>query len=273
MCLKEKVMIINLNIGQWSARKYDKNVSREVEQSHNANDAGRFNKLLIANEALKEIGKISNSARTYHYFNTLPWGDNGDRILPAANYFPYLAEMSKFKNDFENKVSEFIARYPDLKQDAKIRLGTMFNENDYPFTDDVQRKFSFRFSFMPVSDATDLRVQINDEEINRIKSDIEETVKTRISFAESEFIERIKETVSHYANTLKEPDKIFRDSLVGNIEQLIEISPLLNFTKNQHICEVTETIKNLVCNPENLRTMPDFRREMSDKAFKIFSFI
>ena len=127
MSLKEKCMIVNLAISQWSARKYDRNVSNEVAQNHAATDAGRFNKILIAGEALKQIAKVANSARNFHYQNSLSWSDNGDRILPSENFFNYTSEMLKFKSEFDDLVREFIANYPSLVQDAKLRLNTLFS--------------------------------------------------------------------------------------------------------------------------------------------------
>src|SRR5438094_45147 len=40
--LHHSAMLAALNISQWTARKYDKNVSKEVEAKHQATDAGRF---------------------------------------------------------------------------------------------------------------------------------------------------------------------------------------------------------------------------------------
>lgn len=273
MSLKDKVMVVNLNISQWTARKYDRNVSREVETSHNAHDAGRFNKILIAGDVLKEIGKLAGSARTYHYYNTLAWGDNGDRVLPAANYFNYIGEMSKFKNDFDNLVQKFVSLYPSLIEQARIRLGTMFNEGDYPSPGLISDRFAMRFSFMPMAESEDFRIQISDEEIQRIKTDIEGTINSRVSNSISEMLIRIREAVSHMAVTLAEDDKVFRDSLVGNVCNLIEVIPLLNFNNDSHVNEVVKMIEPLCVDAEQLRLNKPFRKEVANKAKAILNSI
>lgn len=273
MSLKEKVLVVNLNISQWTARKYDAKVSREVEVNHNANDAGRFNKILIAAEHLKTIGKIANTARTFHYFNTLPWGDNGDRILPAQNYFPYISEMSKIKAEFEGLVDEFIAKYPDLKEDAVSRLGTMFNEGDYPPTGFIKDKFAIRFSFMPVPDSDDLRITIEQEELDKIKADIQGELNGRVENSVNELIKRIKEAVGHMADKLSEPKGIFRDSLVTNVCELVDVIPLLNFTGDKHITELVDKLKTLCVDAEQLRVNEFFRKEIADKAAMLLNYI
>ena len=54
MALKEKVMIVSLHMSQWSARKYDAEASREVEEAHQASDAARVTKKLIENYKLSQ---------------------------------------------------------------------------------------------------------------------------------------------------------------------------------------------------------------------------
>jgi len=273
MSLKEQVMVVNLSISQWTARKFDAKVSREVETQYQANDAGRYNKLLIAAENLKAIQKIAGSIRTYHYFNTLPWGDNGDRILPTANYFQYVTEMGRMKREFETQVIEFIGQYPALKADAVNRLKNMFNEADYPSPGAIQDKFNVRFSFMPVTDAEDLRVNISDDEINRIRGEIQGEITGRVQNSITELIVRVKDAVSHMAESLGDQNKIFRDSLVGNVCSLIEVVPLLNFTNDSHVNDLVNMIRPLCVNPEDLRNNAEFRKEIAERAATVLALI
>lgn len=297
MSLKNEVMVVTLNISQWTARKKDTKVSREVEESHGAFDAGNYNKALINRNVvvskpstkeevsmnpLKAIQKVAGSARTYHYFNTLPWSDGGDRILPSKNYFNYIREMNAFKAQFLELVDEFVRQYPSLVEEARHRLGTMFSENDYPAEKFVADKFGFRYSFMPVSDAEDLRVNISTEEVERIRTEIGAEVNSRVQYAVDDMLNRIREAVGHMAETLSttakakdgsDKDKIFRDSLVGNICALIETIPLLNFSNDPHIDEVINMIRPLCVDVVLLRTEPEVRKEVAERAAAVLPLI
>src|SRR5438067_597619 len=123
--LSEKAILVDLTISSWSASKYDKKVTKEVEEDYNAKNAGRFNKILIARKDLEDLNKIANDARHFHRKNTLPWSDSGDRLLPATNYFYYINELRGYKQNFDDAVNNFINAYPDLKADAKNRLHNM----------------------------------------------------------------------------------------------------------------------------------------------------
>jgi hypothetical protein len=146
--IQDQAMIANLNIRQWTARKHDKAVSAEVDVNHNAQDGGRYNKMLIDKSALDPITKHGGRIRDYHYTMTLPWGDNGDRLLPAKVYLDYTAAMRKFKDDGEVLTRAFISSYPQLVSDARTRLGTMYDPQDYPDSYDIRHKFGMNVSFL-----------------------------------------------------------------------------------------------------------------------------
>jgi Protein of unknown function (DUF3150) len=273
MSLKEKVMEVTLNVSIWTARKYDRNASREVADNHSATDAGRFNKLLIADEALKAINKVSNSARNFHYANTLPWNDSGARILPSENFFNYTSEMLKFKSEFDELVREFVANYPSLVEDARTRLNTLFSEADYPPQSLIQKKFKLDYNYMPMADVDDFRVSLSEEEVSRIKLQIQAQIDSRVNKTQEEMFKRMQTAVLNMAEALEVPDKVFRDSLIGNIEELIELIPLLNFNKNKKIDEAVKMMKPLCVDPNQLRKDAEFRKEMAEKARKVSKLI
>lgn len=259
-------MLINLSISKWSAKKFDKKVTHEIEKAHNATKSGRFNKSLIASEDLKEIQKIANRARTFHYFNTLPWGDNGDRLLSSKNYFKYITELAAIKNEFEIKVGEFVQRYPDLKAEAKIRLNGMFNESDYPDTARIKDKFNIKFTVLPIQDADDFRVALGDEESEKIRNEVKDEVNRRVQRTLYDMVERVREAVSHMAQKLADPEAVFRDSLVDNLANLVDVLPRLNYIDDPQVNKVVNIAKPLCVDVNSLRNQPAFREQTAQKA-------
>lgn len=82
--LSTRAMLVSLSISQWSGRRLDREITDEVNQSHNAaSDAGRYNKLLLPKEALGGIVSVVSETRTDFLKRTLPWMDNGSRIMAA----------------------------------------------------------------------------------------------------------------------------------------------------------------------------------------------
>src|SRR5262249_49231809 len=158
--IQTKSMLATLSISMFSPRKTDKKVTREVIDQHQAAEsAGKFVKQLLPEEALEAIKKLQNEARQFHYENTLPWSDEGGRILPSAHYMTYVDKMREFGARFDPLVDAFLERYEEYKETARSRLNGMFNPNDYPSKERVRKKFKFKSAFLPFPDGADFRVE------------------------------------------------------------------------------------------------------------------
>lgn len=270
--LSEKAMIVRLNIRSWTARKYDRGISDKVAADYNADkDAGRYNKGLIAQTAIKKIQKISNEARIYHYEQTLPWDDGDGRILPAANFLNYTAKMREHRAAFDQVTRDFIYDYPALVADAREKLNGMFNAADYPGANDIQNKFSFAVSISPLPDAGDFRITLSDGETDRIKDEITARADNATAAALRDLWGRLYSAVKHMSEKLKDKDAIFRDSLTGNIAELCELLPRLNITDDPALENARREVERELTgyNPDTLRKNETERETAARKAAEI----
>lgn len=271
MNIQQAAILAALNISQWTARKYDKKASKEVEASHNAKDAGRFNKLLVAKEALEDIAKVATAARSYHYKMTLAWDDNGSRLLPASLFTPYTTRIGEFKRDFRTAVDRFVRDYPVLKDDARTRLGTMYDPMDYPAVDDIRERFSMEVSMDPIANASDFRIQLNKGYIDELQRDLEDRLTNRQKGAVMECWNRLREVVGHMHTKLSDEEAVFRDSLINNARELVSILPGLNFTQDSELESVRQEVENMLVAPERLREDKGLRSETAEKAAAILA--
>ncbi|WP_025915488.1 hypothetical protein [Herminiimonas sp. CN] len=272
--LQNRAMIANLNIRQWTARKHDRAVSLEVDATHSAQDGGRYNKLLIDKSALDPLAKHAGRIRDYHYTMTLPWGDNGDRLLPAKAYMDYTAAMRQFKSDNEALTKIFVVDYPQLVSAARQRLGTMYDAQDYPPADDIQSRFGLNVSFLPVPDAKDFRVDVGNEALEEIKASIDATVAERQAGAVRECWQRLFDVVSKLETTMLKDKPVFRDSIVENVTELALMLPKLNITNNKELNDVCiRVMRDLHEPPGCLRRSYQARARVAQEAASILSTI
>jgi hypothetical protein len=267
--LSNEAMIVKLSISQWSARKLDKQVTKKVNEDYGAReDAGRYNKVLVDKEAILPITKAVSALRGFHDVNTLPWDDTGARLLPVANFDKYSAEMRKLGDAFDRAVEEFIDNYLRHCEEARGKLNTMFKESDYPSVYDIRRRYDHHVSIEPVPLGSDFRVTLQAKDAQRIKKEIDDQVKGREVEAMKDLFLRIHKVVGHYVERLDDPDAKFKDSLVDNLVELVELLPRLNVTNNPSLTKLTKdaTDKLLVFSPENLRTDPEVRSKAVDNA-------
>jgi len=269
MNITKKAMLVRLSISQWSARRFDFKATHKVIAEYGAKeDAGRFNKLLIDHDAVKRYQKAANEAREFHYTNTLPWGDDNARILPSTNYLAYTQKMRELRSTFENSVDEFVEAYPTLIEKAKADLNGLFSFADYPDQHSLREKFRFAVRVSPVPASNDFRVLLADDEVNRIKSDIETTIKESIAGAMKDAWERLIWVVGNVAERLGKVDAVFRNSLIDNMAKLCDILPKLNLTDDPKMTQIIKEVKEVLVplDPDELRESKVIRKKAADRA-------
>lgn len=168
-------MLVELNASVWTARKLDRKVTDEVtHDKHAAKDAARVNKNLLAGRnELDKIVQHVNAARAYAYSTTLPWSDNGIRLLPALTFMKFNDRITQFKDEFDTMVADFVRLYPSLITAQAMALGHMFDRNEYPTASEIASRFNFRVNYLPVPTAGDFRVDIGNDATNELKKQMQ----------------------------------------------------------------------------------------------------
>ena len=78
-------------------------------------------------EAYQKLQKhIATVRQDIHYAQTLPWSDTGWRLLPIKNYQAYTEAIRAAQHTFEELRDEFIAEYPTLRENARVKLNGMY---------------------------------------------------------------------------------------------------------------------------------------------------
>jgi len=268
MNLNDRALLVQLSISQWNARKFDKQATKDIAIAHNVNESvGRYNKTLLPmDDILDKVHKKSSHIRTKFYANTLPWGIEGTMMLPTANYLEFMTDFRKEKSEWELLVTNFLNSYQEIKANAQVQLSVMYNEKDYPSTDELKYKFSMDIAVFPVP-SSDFRVSIASDELTRIQQDVEKRVKQSQSAAMNEAWQRLYERVKSMADKLSDPNAIFRDSMIENIQELCALLPRLNFADDPNLEAMRiEVESKLFKHPEALRNNPDLRRDTASEA-------
>lgn len=272
MSIQERAILADLNISLWTARKYDRKVSEEINNTHQAaDDAGRYNKALLSSSVLSAITSVVAKAREYHYKNTLPWKDNGSRILPSTSYFEYTAAMRKYRDSFEAAVHDLVRNYDKHLDNARARLKSMYDPNEYPPALALYDKFSFDTFFSPVPSSADFRVDLSDTEVARIQQDLEAKLQEVQNRAMKDVWGRIEVLVKHMFEKLDQKQPRLYSSMLDNIYELVGLLPSLNINDDPALTQVRKDLEQhlLKYDIEGLRTDKHYRREARDAAKQI----
>jgi hypothetical protein len=273
-------MLVELSISCWTARKLDKRVSNQVDAENSTRvRAGNYHKNLLAGtQKLENIVKFAANARAWHAFNTLPWSDKGMRLLPMANFLTYKERLNELDSEYNALVQDFLVSYPDLVSAAAFQLGSLFDRNEYPEVDDIAGKFRFNYVFTPVPTAGDFRIDINEQAKAELEERYQNDFDDRIKGAMKEAWSRLHECLSHVSERLEDNGeegkrKVFRDSLVGNAHELVDMLKILNVTQDAELerarVMLAQTFNGL--DPKDLRDSEHVRKDIKTEVDSILS--
>ena len=248
--ITERAMLAAVHISVWTAVKHDRKVSREVAVQHGAHQgAGRYNKqLLHGAQKLEELRSLAGQIRQHFYKVTLPWSDEGFRLLPANFYFDLMARMREFEASFDVGVDAFLRVYPRYVEQVRPELNGLFREEDYPSPEKLRAKFGVKLEVLPIPTGADFRVQMSAEEQARISREIDASVRESLMRGTEDLWKRMREVVARMVDRLNEPESRFHSSLVTNVLDLVEILPRLNVSGDADLNCLAEHIRQRLCN-------------------------
>jgi hypothetical protein len=267
--LTERALLVSLSISEWRGRRHDREVTATVAREHGADEtAGCYTKALVPRRYLAQIAQVRTKARTLHQELTLPWCDEGFRILPVDLHLRYMESFRELRTDFQSAVDKFLAAYDDAKAAAKVSLGTLYSEDDYPSVSQLQSAFSMDIRPQPLPAGHDWRIDLPAEAVERIRLDLETRLNEAQRLATADLYRRLASVVSHMASTLAVPDKIFRDSLVTNVRELCDVLPALNIANDPALADLAIDIEDRLASlsPTALRNEPSTRESAAQDA-------
>lgn len=244
--LTERAMVMNLSISIWQGYRLDKAASAKVTAENGAAaDAARVNKHLVPKEALAPVVTAANTIRTHFYDNTLPWRDNGDRLMTRKLYTSFIETYERLAAQFNEEVEIFLTkRYPSAVEQAGFRMGDLFKQDDYPTASELRRRFAVHLDIDAITTANDFRVQIDQDQVDKVKASMESAAERRVQAAMGDVWKRLAETVSYFLERMDKPDAVFRDSTINNIAELVELIPGLNVLDDPAIEQVRAMVES-----------------------------
>ena len=276
--IASSAMLVEVSISSWTARKLDRSVSDEVTKSKNADkDAGRFNKSLLAGAVqLKDVNSIASEIRHYVNRSTMPWSDTGPRLLPTVAFADFKTQMDTYEAEFTRLVTNFLTIYPTLVSAQAFKLGAMFDRDEFPSVDKIERKFNFRLTFSPVPDVGDFRVDIGTEATASLAEEYELSYTKRLDSAMESIRTRLRDALNKVSDRLGYEGgkkKHFQNTLVDNLNEVLVAADLMNLVDDPKLKEARDKAAAIIAtvSPEELRKNDDIRDDVKANIDDILS--
>ena len=283
--ITERAMLVRLNMSMFTQSKEDKQATIEVANNHKSSvKMGSYRKYLLPPIAFKHLISLQGKIRMLHNTLTLPWSEDGSRILNVSMYMKYVEEMRELEKEWAKAVDIFCKNYISYMEDARKELNGLFKEGDYLDPSLVRGKFKLRITFLPLPQACDFRVQMSQEHLELLKEDVANEINERLELANKDIYVRFKNLLEHMVDRLKQykpgdaENKVratgtFHNSLIGNIRDLVDLIPHLNITQSQDLTDLADRVKSELCSLDcdNLREDEGLRKDAVLTAEDILS--
>ena len=271
--MQDKAVLVKFTDSVWIARKRDRSVAEDVAKQREAKNSavGVYRKRLLPKEALEKRKSIGGRAREYHNRTTLPWMDDGVRVLPASLLKEYMAAMRKYRAEAEAADEEFFAQYHTFIKEAKLILGKLFNEEDYPDELVIRNKFGFSLNVFPLPNLADWRVDLPQKELEELRKAAEGTLTAMQKDAVKDLWMRLSKVIEHVQERLSKDDNKFKNSLLGNVKEMLELLPKLNIAGDAKLEEMRQEIEKKITahTSDELRDDPQARHTVAKDAASI----
>ena len=276
--IRNTMMLGQLSIGTWNARVTDKTLARKVEDEAKAKNgtATAGKKLMAGAVEFERVQKEATAHRNWWASQTVPWFDNGLRAYNAARHMDLMTEVGDRRREWMGYVDEFIRVYPNLRAQREFDMGDLFDPKDFPTPDVIREKFYFKVDVLPVPNQEDIRIidALPQEEVDRMIEEVRERDNARTQTAMRDAATRLLDAISkvHAKLSVKvgDPGSIFRDSMIENIAQLVEVMPALNIINDPELDKLTKEAKKFALySPDQLREDETHRAKVAGEAKKL----
>ena len=215
-------------------------------------------------ESYRALTSIKSQINRYWRDHSLPYPEAGLRLIRNDSVDEFDSTLLRYRDCLEAAVGELNRHFSDLKEAARIRLGSLFNSDDYPAS--LAEEISVSWDF-PSVDAPDYLRQLSPnvyrQECERVRSQFSHAVELTEQMFQNQLAELVEHLVERLSADASGKQKTFRNTTLSNLTEffsrfrqlsmsvvrknlnswLIEPNPLLAESSRSD-CETTMTSDN-----------------------------
>lgn len=243
--LTKEAVLLRLEIGQVGVTARSRTLTAEAAVKHDADpDSVRGIVQILTGASRAPITQQVNAARILFEASTLSWDNKGYRLCPADNYGDLMRGLDARKNLFHDAVDDLGNKHAELRKDYHQRVKDLAHEVPFPSERELRDSFRFDVYVMPLANPDDIRLRhVNGAALEAMKQSVAAQYDERLADTGLEIVERLQVLVARVKEQCgKENGRLF-DSLIGNIEDAVEVCSSLNITNNPEITRLIERVK------------------------------
>ena len=264
--LADKAMLVKLERNIWNRRVTDKALTDAAEQTVSTKRVGKFVKELAKDSpAVARVEGELYALYDYVKKNTLPWLDDGVRLLPSHRYFDFTEDVRQLRDRVAAAVANLQYVWDDVLAEDQLRLGTAYNPQDYPSAEDIATKYGSKIQWRPVPSTGDFRVGLSDDDL----AELQEALTAAEDAARQDVVAQLVEPMRHAIDVLGREKTRVHDSVLGNIVEIAERLPKLLLDPNPELETVAANARQIasrhLANMDVLKSDDALKEVVSDQ--------
>lgn len=254
--IANRAMLFSLRRGGTHRRVRDRDAEAMVKQQ--LGDEGQIvSRELFTdkNSLVYKYQQLSGEMYAYHTKATLPYGDDGKRLLPNASYFDYTTKMQGFISQLDNLKVQIIANWDGMvladimaRNSRLMGLGKapVAKLDDYPTASHMEARLYVDWFPTPISTSGDFRFQLPQDMLDRVDRQITEMLED----AGRDLYVRMLKPVTAFVDKLNsykgDKGQRWHDSFIDNLNALTTELPQLNVNSDPVVDQLLKQIDQII---------------------------
>lgn len=222
--------------------------------------------------AYRELTSIKSQASAYWRSMTLPYPQEGVRLIRQSDVAAFEEKMREFRERLTAAAANLQLEYETLKNSAREKLGALYNPADYPAS--LEGVFNISWEY-PAIEPPNYLMSFNPELYAQEQSRVQRRFEAAVVMAEDAFAAKLEELISHLLERLTdEPDgtkKTFKSSAIENFREFYDEFQRMNVRSNAQLERLVERATNIVggVDAAELRKNNDVRQTISNQMNEV----
>lgn len=251
--LKEIAILVDFDGGYFNWNRRDKNVEREVANTHAISSAAGLylkNIFLACSAPFEAVRRCVQDARKDSDLLTLPWGP-GRRLLMNKNVIQYKTRQARHYSRLDDAKTTIRDSYTALIYAAEKNLGPLFNEADYPTISSILDSCYITHRFYALADTSDIRLKCDAAIVDEIREEVARNAESTYTNAVLSTWERLIEVMKTATVNLSKgisgaTNERFRTEWYDTLSSILPVIAGLNLNSDPRLDEIAGRCQQLL---------------------------
>jgi hypothetical protein len=261
-------MLVGISFGMPRQSRELKAASAQIETQHGSaigtvRTSGFYFRQKVAGkdvDGLATLKKFQTAWKTaLENYARYPFA-SGMKLLPAALVEKFLVVNQEFKDNQAKVWLDWVDdEYPLWKASAPERMGSFYDETDFPSQQDCMARFKCEVTAVPMTEAEQIkRTAMISPNMATL---METTFKQGFDQAQEAAFKDLLAPIESIVSTLSKDKGKIHDSMIGNLIKIIDLIPALNLANDPKMAEAAAAAKEGLAgiNPDDLRKSAEVR--------------